>query len=233
MKRALHFFFYSSLLLATSRCIAQQEKYLGVVLGANFANESIDSLPGGTPAHRTGILAGLQFDRWLNSQWGLGWQIVYAQEGRNEDLYGAGTGIFSGFTRTGSVTIQTQYIDASLLVKKTIVGNNVWRAYAFAGPAAGFFLSGSVHSNLLVSKPGSASFGGDTTYALQCSSMDFSIHFGLGACVQLGSGAMVVLDASYWYGLTNNFESYGGATYTRDPRVTAGILFPIHLPSLF
>jgi hypothetical protein len=50
--------------------------------------------------------------------------------------------------------------------------------------------------------------------------------------VTLDSGPMLFLDADCWYGLTNLYEWYGGATYSRDLRLAAGILFPIHLPSL-
>ena len=43
---------------------------------------------------------------------------------------------------------------------------------------------------------------------------------------------MLFLDAGYWYGLTNLYEWYEGTAYTRDIRLTAGILFPLQLPSL-
>jgi len=230
--RAFVLFILGSVMIVASPSQAQQQKYVGFVLGANFANESLDSLPDGIPSHRTGILAGLQIERWFSPQWGLGMQIIYAQEGRNEDLNGPGRGIFYGFARKGSVNIEANYLDVPSFLKKTIFENNVVHTYAFAGPVVGFFLSGSVHQNILISGPGITSFENDTTFALPASSLDFSVLFGLGVSVKLDSGQMLFLDASYWYGLTNIFESYGGATYTRDLRLTAGILFPIHLPSL-
>ncbi len=152
--------------------------------------------------------------------------ILYVQAGRNEDLNGEGAGIFYGFTRSGSINVETNYIDAAVLFDKTIFGYNCTRTYAFAGPAVGLFLSGSVHEDFLISKPGSESFGGDTTFDLQASGLDYSIVAGLGCSVKLNSGSMLFFNASYWYGLTNVFESYGGATYTRDVRLTAGVLFP-------
>jgi hypothetical protein len=212
-----------------------QQKYVGVLFGGNLANESLDSLPGGVSlSNRIGLLAGIQVERWFNPQWGISSQLMYAQEGRNEDINGAGTGIFYGFTTTGNATVETRNIDVDLLLKKTIWGNNVIRTYAFVGPAMGAFLSGSFHSNITISQKGSAFFGGDTTYSIDSvvKTFDFSIVFGVGISVKLNSGPILFLDAGCWYGLTNIFESYGGATYIRDIRITAGILFPVQLPSL-
>jgi hypothetical protein len=213
-----------------------QQRYIGVILGANFANESLDSLPGGVSlSNRTGILAGIQTERWFNPQWGISSQLLYAQEGRNENINGMGTGIFYGSTTTGNRTVATRYFDASLLLKKTIWGNNVIRTYAFAGPAVGIFLSGSTHYNSIISLHGSTIVMEDTSFSLDSivNTFDFSILIGVGVSVKLDSGPMLFLDASYWYGLTNISEWYGGATYTRDIRLATGILFPINLPSLF
>jgi hypothetical protein len=208
-----------------------QQRYIGVIVGANFANESLDAQPGGVSlSDRTGILAGVQAERWFSTQWGLSEQFLYVQEGRNEDINGTGTGIFYGINTTGNRTIETRYLDASVLLKKTIWGNNVIRTYAFAGPAVGVFLSGSTHYNSVSSQNGSTLVTEDTSYSLDSivNTFDFSILFGAGFSVKLNSGLMLFCDASYWYGLTNIFESYGGTTYTRDIRIAAGILFPIN-----
>jgi Outer membrane protein beta-barrel domain len=213
-----------------------QQRYIGVILGANFANESLDAQPGGVSlSDRTGILAGIQVDRWFSQQWGFSEQLLYAQEGRNENINGAGTGIFYGSTTVGNANIENHNLDFDLLLKKTIWGNNFIRTYVFAGPGVGIFLSGSNYLNITISQKGSANFGVDTTYSMDSivRTLDFSILFGVGVSVKLNSGLMLFCDASYLYGLTNIFESYGGATYTRDIRIAAGILFPINLPSLF
>ncbi len=213
-----------------------QQKYIGITFGGNFANESLESQPGGVSlSDRLGVLAGIQFERWFSPQWGLSEQLVYAQGGRNADINGAGTGIFYGFTTTGNETIATRSVDLDLLLKKTIWGNNVIRTYAFAGPGVGIFLSGSDHLNITISQKGISPYGLDTTYSMDStvSALDFSVVIGVGVSLKLNSGLMFFCDASYWYGLTNIFESYGGATYTRDIRIAAGILFPINLPSLF
>jgi hypothetical protein len=236
MRRSIGCFYVFSFVAFCAPNVQGQQRYIGIILGANLANESLDALPSGvSTSNRLGLLAGIQSERWFNPQWGISAQLLYAQEGRNDNINGVGTGIFYGFTTTGNETIETRNLDIDLLLKKTIWGNNAIRTYAFAGPGMGTFLSGSDHSNILISKPGSASLGADTTFSLDSTvrTFDFSIVFGAGFSVKLNSGLTVFCDASYWYGLTNIFESYGGATYTRDIRLAAGILFPINLPSLF
>ena len=111
MKRLVPLLFIVSLIISACTCQAQQQRYLGIVLGPNLANESTDSIPIGTPTSgRTGILAGIRLERWFSPQWGFSTEVDYVQEGRTDNLYGEGAGIFSGFTRTGAVTIKAAYI---------------------------------------------------------------------------------------------------------------------------
>ena len=236
MRKLLGCFYVFSFVSFCAPNVQGQQRYIGVILGANLANESLDAQPGGVSlSDRTGILAGVQAERWFSSQWGLSEQLLYAQEGRDEVINGTGTGSFYGINTTGNRTIETRYLDVSVLLKKTIWGNNVIRTYAFAGPAVGVFLSGSTHYNSVSSQNGSTLVTEDTSYSLDSivNTFDFSILFGAGFSVKLNSGLMLFCDASYWYGLTNIFESYGGATYTRDIRIAAGVLFPINMRSLF
>jgi hypothetical protein len=237
MRRLLKCFSIFSFVAFSALNANAQQKYIGVVLGANLANESLDAQPGGvTISDRTGILAGIQSERWFSPQWGFSSQLMYVQEGRNDNINGIGTGIFYGTTTTGYTSVEANYLEVTLLIKYAGFGNNVIRPYVFAGPSLGAFLSGNVHSNITVSQKGSQPIEVDTTYALTNSNVntfEFSAVLGIGVSVKLDSGPMLFLDASYWYGLTNIFDSYGGATYTRDIRIATGILFPINLPSLF
>jgi len=214
-----------------------QQRYIGIILGANLANESLDAQPGGISiSDRTGIFAGVEVDRWFNPSWAISMHLLFSQKGRNDNINGTGTGIFYGFTTTGHTSVEANYFDVPLLIKNASFGNNVIRLYAFAGPSVGMFLSGTVRSNITVSSKGSEPFEVDSTYALSDSTVnmvEFSAVLGMGISVKLDSGPMLFFDASYWYGLTNIFESYGGATYTRDIRFAAGILFPINLSKLF
>jgi hypothetical protein len=221
------------LIVATlsARSTNAQQRYIGVTVGANFASESLDAQPGGVSiSDRTGFLAGLVAERWFSSQWGISEQLLYAQEGRNTNINGAGTGVFYGIATTGNETIETRYLDVTVLLKRTIWGNNAIRTYAFVGPGVGVFLSGNDHYNVIASQHGSATFTEDTSFSLYSivNTFDFSILFGVGVSVKLNSGLMFFCEASYWYGLTNIFESYGGTTYTRDIRIAAGVLFPLY-----
>jgi hypothetical protein len=229
MKQAFLLFLLGSLVLGADECLAQQQKYLGVILGANFANESLDAQPGGISSiNRVGILAGLEVERWFNSQWGISMRDLYVQQGHNDDIDQVGMGILYGSTRTGIENIESSSLDLDLLVKKTIYGNNVLRTYAFTGPSLGFILSGKDYLNDTVSNR-YGSFYADTTTAVPYSNvLDWSIVFGVGISVKLDSGPMFFLDAGYWYGLTDIYEWYGGAAYTRDIRIAAGILFPLN-----
>ena len=140
-----------------------QQKYIGVILGANFANESLDSLPSGIAAsHRTGMLAGVQSERWFSPQWGLCVQGIYSQEGHNENLDGAGTGILYGWTRTGSENVKSSSLTADVLLKRSLWADNPIRTYAFAGAAMGAMLTNTDYYNVTVSKPGNPSTATDT-----------------------------------------------------------------------
>jgi hypothetical protein len=235
MRRSIGCFYVFSFVAFCAPNVQAQQKYIGVILGANFANESLDSLPSGIAAsHRMGILAGVQSERWFGPHWGVSVQGIYSQEGHNENLDGVGTGILYGWTRTGSENVKSSSLTADVLLKRSLWANNTIRTYAFAGAAMGTILSNTDYYNVTISKPGNPSATADTTYALGSSnSFDFSLIVGLGISFKLDSGPMLFLDGDYWYGLTNLYEWYGGATYTRDIRLAAGILFPINLPSLF
>jgi hypothetical protein len=210
-----------------------EQKYLGVVLGINEANELLNAQPEGISSYyRAGIIAGIQGDRWFNSQWGIRMRDVYVQQGHNDNLNQNGTGILYGSTRTGIDNVETTSLDADLLLKKTIWGNDVIRTYAYVGPSLGIILSGKEYLNDTVSTS-VGKFVGDTTFTMLYSNvLDWSVVLGLGISVKLDSGPMFFVDAGYWYGLTNIYLWNEGSVYTRDIRLTAGILFPIHLPSL-
>ncbi len=234
MRRLIGSFYVFSFLAFCAPSAHAQQKYIGVLLGANFANESLDSLPSGIAAsHRMGILAGIQSERWFGPHWGVSLQGIYSQEGHNENLDGVGTGILYGWTRTGSENVKSSSLTADVLVKRSLWEIPPIRTYAFAGIAMGTILSNTSYYNVTVSKPGNPSYATDTTYSLGSSnSFNFSLIVGLGISLKLDSGPMLFLDAGYWYGLTNLYEWYGGTAYTRDIRLTTGILFPLQMPSL-
>ncbi len=235
MKRIVHLLFLGSTIFVAGRCRAQQQKYIGVILGGNFASEAFDAQPAGiSESYRTGIVAGVQIERWFSPQWAISTHEVYVQQGHNDKLNQTVVGgTFNGTTKTGTDNIETNSLNVDLLLKRTIWGNDAIRTYVFAGPSVGIILSGKEYLNDTV-KTSSVWYVGDTTYEMSYSNtLDWSLVLGLGISAQLNSGPMFFLDAGYWYGLTNLYDWEGGAVYTRDIRLTAGVQFPIHLPSLW
>ena len=210
-----------------------QQKYIGILGGANLANESLDPQPAGiSSSYRPGVIAGVDVERWFNSQWGLSSRAMYVAQGHNDRLNQSLTGVLSGSTKIGTDNVETRALGVDLLLKRSLFGNESVRTYAFAGPSLGVIVSGKEYLNDTVETPGPY-YVGDTTFEMSYSNtLDWSIAFGLGVSAKLDSGPMFFLDAGYWYGLTNLYEWYGGGAFTRDIRLTAGVLFPIHLPSL-
>ncbi len=211
---------FATLTASTGRA---QHSFLGARVGANLANESVDSLPSGaTTSMHAGFLAGVQYEYWLDDMWSLGVQVLYDQKGVHEDINNV-----VDFVGTGKVDLTLNYLEIPVLAKVSF-GTGSLRPYVFAGPSVGFYLSNKAHLN--------ETFEGqtlDTTETIPDSSInstDFSIVGGAGVSLKLGSGQVLFVDAAYALGLVNISHNQPGdntAVKSRDIRLAAGILFPL------
>ena len=199
-----------------------QHSYLGVRVGTNLANESVDGLPtGASISIHAGFLGGVQYEYWFDNMWSLGAQVLYDQKGAHEDLNGV-----VDFVGTGTVNLTLSYLEIPVLVKASF-GTGNFKPYVFAGPSVGKYLSNSAH---MTETYQGQTF--DTTETLPDStinSLDFSAILGAGISLRLNSGQLLFFDAAYALGLVNvdNSGDSANTTKSRDIRLAVGILFPL------
>ena len=213
-----------------------QSLYLGARVGANFANQSYNFLPTGfSTGINTGLLIGGEVDLPFGNVWTLSLQALYDQKGTNQKLTNAMvTTEESPEAKVVSGTFEQDfnYLEVPILLKACWSHSEI-RPYVFAGPSFGLFLNGS--QSLAASSRVNGGTESITSYQSIASSSvnspDISALAGAGIELRLDSNAELFGDVSYALGLVNiaKAESWGSTTIrSRDIRLAAGILFPLH-----
>jgi hypothetical protein len=223
-----------------------QNLYAGARIGANLANQN--SVGGGVfwpqyfanenPQIRTGLLAGLQMDRYFSDMWGMSAELLYDQKGTRVDDRQSGEivepqNLAGPFSQVGTSDLTLNYLECAVLLKARF-GSGDFRPYVFVGPSVGLFLSGKQHDNFSDTyTESSQNYTLDTTHSIPkayIKTFDVSVAAGAGLELKLGSDHIVFLDAAYAHGLTNfvpnSSEGFPHAL-SRDIRLAAGILFPL------
>lgn len=233
MKLRLVFFF---VLLSFVGTLRAQQMMIGARWGVNLANEHYSTLPNSEyVSGRTLGFAGGQFDFRFNNSWGTSIQLLYDQKGAHADM-----GVFANGPSEYYSTADwiTSYLEVPLLAKFSF-GSGAIQPYIVAGPSVGFLLSNTetLQSSGIYSIPNGigAMYRIDTTANISdyTEPIDISIVAGAGISVTLPNGLELFLDAAYAYGLTNSDNYYwdnaaGIYIYSRNIRLAAGVLFPIH-----
>ncbi|HEX5317130.1 MAG TPA: porin family protein [Candidatus Kapabacteria bacterium] len=223
MKHYLLALAFGLVALLVPAIIRAQQMMIGVRGGVNLANQEFSLGTGDTATIKPGLIAGGELDYWLDSTWGLCLQALFDQKGAKSEkpmnppfFYGIYIPAPSYWTRN--------YIELPLFVKARF-GIASWHPYIFAGPSIGLLLSNTEEFDY----PTAHSYNiTDST-----KNIDFSVVAGAGIALTLPSDLQLFVDASYAYGLTNSDNYYydksnGFNVYSRDIRLAAGILFPIH-----
>ena len=223
MMKKLSLCFFVGLLAISSATIGHAQQMLfGVRGGINFADQKWSSGGReGSPANitwRPGMIAGGEFDYSFDRSWAAIIQFLYDQKGARSNMFGIAVGPLPG-----PADWIASYVEVPLLARVNI-GNSeaALCPYLFAGPSVGFLISNieSHYSN-------SSNITDSTT------KIDFSLIAGAGLSLRLVAGAKLFLDAGYAFGLTNvdnyfNDEANELYVYSRDIRISAGVLFPLN-----
>ena len=188
---------------------------IGLRAGINLANTAVDPAPSGASMSiHTGLLAGAQFDYWLNCRIAVGAQVLFDQKGVHMDAGASGS--------SNSLNTVTNYLEVPLLLKLRFARGDL-KPYIFAGPSFGLFLSGTTTTDI------SGQSSSHDVPSSTLTSPDVSFLFGAGVSYELGSGTSFFLDAGYALGITNiNNVNPGQETdKTNDFRIAAGIGFAL------
>ncbi|HET6400967.1 MAG TPA: porin family protein [Candidatus Kapabacteria bacterium] len=234
MKKLLVFFFLG--FLAVPTIAVAQQMMIGARGGVNLANEHYDNLPDGESiSGRMLPLVGGQLDYHVGDSWVLSIQLLYDQKGAEANMKSFSYG-YNG--SEGIADWSISYIELPILAKVSF-GSSAVRPYFFAGPSIGYLLSNTetvqAGGGTYIPNGIGINYRIDTTVSITdyTNKIDLSLVAGAGVSWELPHGAEFFLDASYAYGLTNS-DHYswdndeGIYVYSRDIRIAAGVLFPIH-----
>ncbi|MDP4231165.1 MAG: porin family protein [Bacteroidota bacterium] len=219
--------------LLTVRLSAQSSPsiWIGAIGGADIGKLTFDPVPSPSTnvvlGTRTGVLLGAELDDWFSSNFGVGAHVEYVQKGGSE----TSSFTFENQTFSFSEDYIFSYLQIPILFKATI-GSGSFKPLFFVGPELGFKLS----AKLKVTQNGQ-----DTTLDAPDSaitSTNVGLLLGAGLTIAIDPTTTVFLTAGYDYGFTNlNFQYNPGSqdggnvkVYTRDIRITAGILFGVGKP---
>jgi Outer membrane protein beta-barrel domain len=237
MKKLFLFFFLAFFVLP--RIGAAQQMMIGVRGGVNLADLAYPVYPAGdNPGSqgstiKPGVLAGGQFDYLFNRTWTVSIQLLFDQKGGHSDSY-AGF-VFPNYSGAATADWTTDYLEVPILAKVS-TGIGPASIYLFLGSSIGFLLSNIEKVSNGYGLPGNEPYySRDTTVNITDSTakIDFSCVSGLGASFKLASGPELFIDATFTLGLTNIDNYYwdkvnGISIYSRDIRIAAGVLFPLH-----
>lgn len=241
MKLRLAFFF----LLFASASYAQTAT-IGLRGGFNIASE-LWSSPNfndyqASISSRTLTLFGMEYDHWVSRSFAWGIQFLYDQKGAH-DIVNDGSGLSiddivttpSNYSEVADWTLT--YFEIPLFVKWRFA-TGVVRPYFFGGPSIGLLLSNIEHVYGLNTGYGFTEQptyqGTDTTANIShyTAPIDLSFVGGIGISFILPAGQELFFDAALAFGATNtdhySGNSQGVSIYSRDVRLAAGIMFPIH-----
>ena len=130
----------------------------------------------------------------------------------------------------GNIKIST--VELPILLKYSFTESSA-RPYVILGPSFGFVSTAEVSIDFSAIVPPSddepampLEFSGTQDISEDLSSMDLSLHAGLGVDVPMGSAAYF-MDARYAFGLTNLISDGDGSLKTKGLQISAGARFPI------
>ncbi|HWF44617.1 MAG TPA: porin family protein [Candidatus Kapabacteria bacterium] len=233
MKKLVFFSFVG--FFAVPTFASAQDMMIGLRGGVSLANQHYDNLPDGESiSGRMLGLGGGQFDYHFNNSWALSIQLLYDQKGGEADMKSFPYG-YDGSDGIADWTIT--YIEVPILAKVNF-GNGIVRPYLFAGPSIGYLLSNTetvqASGQTFIPNGVGTSYRVDTSVSITdyTNKIDLSITAGAGIILELAQGPEFFVDASYAFGLTNSDHyswdnAEGIYVYSRDIRISAGVLFPI------
>jgi len=192
----------SAALLHAPGAVAGLSFGAGPIVGAEFANASIDNHD--NTSGRTGLAVGLRTEFGVTKPYSLLIEPQYVQKGAGFD--------YLGIAAKGEL----DYLEVPVLVKAKL-GALKAHAYAFAGPSFGFNLN---------TKGSVGNFSGD--FKDNAAALAISGDIGAGGAFQLRKYIYLNADVRYSHGFTNALDkSVGdiGSWYSRDIRLMGGLLF--------
>ncbi len=173
-----------------------QEHFLGIKGGINIASVSTTNYP--SPDNtRTGLIAGITYERFLNKKFGVSADLIYNQRGFSENIYFRD----ANNQLTGAGEVQVHYDYLSLPVKAGLrFGKNLY----------GFSNIGIVPSYLVNAKvfvPVADQYG-HPTGAIYITNLTNASKFDLAGMIEAGAGYklkqfLLFTSAAYQYSLTS------------------------------
>jgi Outer membrane protein beta-barrel domain len=223
MKQLFYFFSVGLMVTAFVGMSHAQTMMIGVRGGVNLANEQWEGrYPNSSIS--PGILAGAQIDYWFNRTIAASIQILFDQKGDQAIASADGPPGYNA-TWTGN------YIELPLFVKVN-TGEGALHPYFFVGPSIGFLIS-NLENGSFDGYYGESSGNNSINITDSTNKIDLSIVVGGGVSFTFESGIQFIVDVAYAVGLLNsdnysNDRANGIAVYSRDIRVSAGMLFPLN-----
>lgn len=210
MKHVFKIFIFATFIIASNYAYGQID--LGVIGGLHSVKNEVSPSDGFDTKSRLEYGFGLLVNLPISNGFGIQAQPMYLRKGGDIEI--------DGFPE--NVSVSADYFELPILASYTYGSGNV-KPYAIVGPSIGFLLNAKQKASFI---PRDQEDIKDVT-----KSIDFSLVFGLGAKIKIGSPSLWV-QANYFHGVANldDDSSNGDFTETINSRgigFMVGVTFPI------
>ncbi|MBK8983350.1 MAG: PorT family protein [Ignavibacteria bacterium] len=188
-----------------SNCSIAQSFSWGPVAGLNFSNITESPSSGVTSTNKTGLIAGIKFERKFDSSFSVISKIRYLSSG------------FKSKSGQYDITWNMEYLDFPILIKYKFNIENVF-PYLTAGFSTGFNLSAKLKSSENI-------VAVEVDFKNSIEKYNFELLFGTGIDINILESKSIFVQIAYSLGLVDINKSNNTSWKTKSIQVTSGLLF--------